>query len=103
MKELYYRCQFDKDSLIIVPLQGSDSIYADLDKVLAEIEVEIGSFVGRYILCEGTDGFWDLITPRGKGELSQANIYPLNALTLLEAKKHLRELIISGRHIRIFS
>ncbi len=98
-KELNYGYQLENGFVIIVPLQGGGSVYVHLDEVLAEIETKVGSLSRKHIICEGHDGFWDLILPAGKGEHKPTSIYPLNSVNLIEAKARFRELVASGKFL----
>lgn len=97
MRELNYGCQLERTFVIITPLLGCNSVYIHLDQVLAEIETKVGSLTGKRIICEGQDGYWDLILPAGKEELTGTKIYPLNAINLAQAKVKIRELIDRGK------
>ncbi|XAZ82000.1 hypothetical protein A6C57_27780 (plasmid) [Fibrella sp. ES10-3-2-2] len=95
-KELNYGSQFGDGFVIIVPLQGGESVYNHLDEILIEIETKIGPIGRRHIICEGDDGFWDLILPREKLGLKETQIYPLSARSLEEAKERLARLMGGG-------
>jgi len=95
-RELNYGSQIGDGFVIIVPLQGGESVYNHLDEILAEIEIKIGPIGRRHIICEGDDGFWDLILPREKLGLKETQIYPLSAHSLEEAKAKLSTLMDSG-------
>ncbi len=97
MNELKYGYQLQKGCIILTLIPGNDSVYAYLDEVLAEIETKVGSLARKHIICEGQDGFWDLIVPGGKLGFTKTQIYPLNALTLADAHVKLRELVASGK------
>ena len=103
MKELKFGYQLDEGLVVIMALQGGHSAYAQLDQLLAELEIKVGPLARKHILCEGEDGFWDLILPTTKGELTETKIYPLNSLTLAQAKVKLAQLVASGQHLRIIA
>lgn len=97
MSELNYRYELDQGLVAIENLQETGySVIIDLDQILAQIETEVGSLMGRHILCQGQDGYWDLLVPVARGE---PIIYPLDALTFGNAKVNLRKLVTSGQHM----
>ena len=100
MSDLNYRHELQQGLIIIEVLHSGYSVYTDLDQILTSIEAEIGSLTGRPILCEGQDGYWDLIVLRTKGE---PMIYPLSTLSLAQAKVKLGELIANGPHLGILA
>jgi hypothetical protein len=102
MNKLRYGYHFYKGVLVIIPLLGGPSVYAHLDEVLTELKTEVPSFGRKHIICEGEDGYWDLVVPAGKRGLPKTQIYPLSVLTLEEAEVKLRKLIASSQYLRIF-
>ena len=97
MNDLKYGYQLQKGCIILTPLSGYDSVYINLDEILAELEMKVPDFARKHIICEGDDGFWDLIVPAGKRGMIKTQIYPLNAVTLADAYVKLRELVASGK------
>ncbi len=94
MSELTYRYELEEGLVIIDEQQLGYSVYTEIEQVLTSIEAQVGSIAGKHILCEGQDGFWDLVVPTTKGKLL---IYPLSALSLDDAKVKLDRLLASGR------
>lgn len=88
MNEVNYRYEFDQNLIAIEPLPGYHSVIVNLDQILLQVETQVGSLGGRHILCQGQDGYWDLLVPVEEGK---ANIFPLSAVTLAEAKVKLSQ------------
>ena|SRR4028118_1719648 len=97
MNELKYGYQLQKGCILLMPLPSGNSVYINLDEILVELETKVPDFARKHIICEGEDGFWDLIVPAGQRGLTKTQIYPLNAFSVAEARVKLRELIASGK------
>jgi len=74
-------------------LDGPRSLTNDMEKALAEIELQSGHFDGSKIIYRDSSGIWDGVSWPGRGHL--ANIYSLGGRNESEAiillKKHLYE------------
>lgn len=92
MKLLNYRYWVDGSIVAIEDLYGDDSVTANAEIVVTEVEQEIGSLAGKFVIWRDRDYIWDGLTYRD-GCIS---IYPIGVCHFEEAKQKILELIASG-------
>ncbi|WP_373514902.1 hypothetical protein [Persicitalea sp.] len=91
MKNVRYEYWVDGPVIGIHDLHGEESVTVHAAGVLLEIENEIGSIEGKFVVWRDGDHIWDGLFFQDR----HVNIYPLGCMTFEAAKEKLQNL--SGR------
>ena len=93
--EARFNYRVNKDLVIIEDAHGYISVTQDAERVLADIQTELGSLEGKYIIWKDGQGIWDALEWRD----DRVQMFPLGDQVLDAAIKTLRNhLSTKGLH-----